>query len=411
MNKADSQHLALELQTLGYQPTKRAEDAEIVVVNSCVVRQSAENKVLNKLSNLKALKQKRPNTTLVLAGCMVDSKIDELKSTFPHIDFFLKPQSYDDLLAHAKDMTSVQQQPHSSTPPLPPATFVPIIQGCNKFCSYCIVPYRRGRETSRPMSEIISDIEGLVESGVKQVTLLGQNVDSYGHDLPDKPHLADLLHELNHIDGLARIRFLTSHPKDMDQKLIDAVASLDKVCEHINLPFQSGDNEILEAMRRGYTVEQYRELILLIRSAIPEVALSTDVIVGFPNEDAEQFRGTLDLLQEFRFDTVHVAEYSPRSGTTAAQSLNDDVEPAIKKERLCQVEEIQEQISSEKHALFLGQTVEVLVEGRKGSRWQGRTRTNKLVFFDNPDDCLGLLIPVKIEHAGSWSLQGKVWSR
>ncbi|MCL0104107.1 MiaB/RimO family radical SAM methylthiotransferase [Dehalococcoidia bacterium] len=270
-----------------------------------------------------------------------------------------------------------------------------------------MVPYRRGREKSRPLAEIIGEVQGLIQGGVKQVTLLGQNVNSYGHDLPGKPDLADLLRELNQINGLARIRFLTSHPKDMDQKLIEAVASLDKVCEHISLPVQSGDNEILKAMRRGYTIEQYRELVFRIRSAIPDVALSTDVIVGFPNEDLERFRRTLDLLQELRFDTVHVAAYSPRSATIAARKLEDNVEPAEKKGRLCQVEEIQEQIAAERNALFLGQTVEVLVEGRKGSRWQSRTRTDKLVFFDSPADCLGQLLQVEIEHAGPWSLQGK----
>ncbi|MCL0029473.1 tRNA (N6-isopentenyl adenosine(37)-C2)-methylthiotransferase MiaB [Dehalococcoidia bacterium] len=407
MNKADSQRLAWDLERLGYQHVQRAEEADIIVLNSCVVRQNAENKVLNKLSNLKALKRKRPDATLVLAGCMVDSAVDGLKSAFPHVDLFLRPQGFDELLTHVKDLSSAQTQNISPTPPLPPTAFVPIIQGCNNFCTYCIVPYRRGREKSRPLAEIIGEVQGLIQGGVKQVTLLGQNVNSYGHDLPGKPDLADLLRELNQIDGLARIRFLTSHPKDMDQKLIEAVASLDKVCEHISLPVQSGDNEILKAMRRGYTIEQYRELVFRIRSAIPDVALSTDVIVGFPNEDRERFRRTLDLLQELRFDTVHVAAYSPRPATIAARKLEDNVEPAEKKGRLCQVEEIQEQIAAERNALLLGQTVEVLVEGRKGSRWQSRTRTDKLVFFDSPADCLGQLLQVEIEHAGPWSLQGK----
>ncbi|MBT9162500.1 MAG: tRNA-2-methylthio-N(6)-dimethylallyladenosine synthase [Dehalococcoidia bacterium] len=236
--------------------------------------------------------------------------------------------------------------------------------------------------------------------------MLGQNVDSYGHDLPGKPDLADLLRELNQIDDLARIRFLTSHPKDMDQKLIEAVASLDKVCEHISLPVQAGDNKILKAMRRGYTIEQYGELVCRIRSAIPDVALSTDVIVGFPNEGREQFRRTLDLLQELRFDTVHVAAYSPRSGTIAARKLEDNVGPAEKGDRLRQVEEAQERIAIERNALFLGQTVEVLVEGQKGTRWQSRTRTGKLVFFNSDYGCLGQLVQVKIDHAGPWSLQG-----
>jgi tRNA-2-methylthio-N6-dimethylallyladenosine synthase len=392
------------MQQIGYQRAQTAEEADIIILNSCVVRQNAEDKVLNKLSNLKALKRKRPEVTLVLAGCMVDSAIDGLKNAFPYVDLFLRPQSFDELLTHAKGLFSAPQIP---APPPPPTAFVPIIQGCNNFCTYCIVPYRRGREKSRPLAEIIGDVQKLARDGVRQVTLVGQNVDSYGHDLPGKPGLADLLRELNQIDGLARLRFLTSHPKDMDQKLIEAVASLDKVCEHISLPVQSGDNEILKAMRRGYTIEQYRELVFRIRSAIPDVALSTDVIVGFPNEGREQFQRTLDLLQELRFDTVHVAAYSPRSGTIAARKLGDNVAPAEKKERLCQVEELQERIAAERNASFLGQTVEVLVEGRKGTRWQSRTRSDKLVFLDSSVDYLGQLLQVEIEHAGPWSLRGK----
>ncbi len=359
---------------------------------------------MNKLSNLKALKRKRPDVTLALTGCMVDSRVDDLRSNFPHVDLFLRPQNFDELLACARGRSLSPAQ----ALPLPPTTFVPIIQGCNNFCSYCIVPYRRGREKSRPLAEIIGDVQGLVRGGVKEVTLLGQNVNSYGHDLQGKPHLADLLQELNQIDGLARIRFLTSHPKDMDQRLIEAVASLDKVCEHISLPVQAGDNEILKAMRRGYTIEQYRELVCRIRSAIPDVALSTDVIVGFPNEGRGQFQATLDLLQELRFDTVHVAAYSPRSGTIAARRLEDNVEPAEKKDRLRQVEELQKRIATERNALFLGRTVEVLVEGRKGTRWQSRTRTDKLVFFDSAADQLGQLVRIVIEHTGPWALQGKL---
>ncbi|MBT9148905.1 MAG: tRNA-2-methylthio-N(6)-dimethylallyladenosine synthase [Dehalococcoidia bacterium] len=402
MNKADSQRLASDLRRLGYEHTQRPEEADIIVLNSCVVRQNAEDRVRNKLSNLKALKRNRPDVTLALTGCMVDSRVDGLRSSLPHVDLFLKPQNFDELLACARERSLPPAQALS----LPPTTFVPIIQGCNNFCSYCIVPYRRGREKSRPLAEIIGDVQGLAEGGVKEVTLLGQNVDSYGHDLPGKPDLADLLRELNQIDDLARIRFLTSHPKDMDQKLIEAVASLDKVCEHISLPVQAGDNKILKAMRRGYTIEQYGELVCRIRSAIPDVALSTDVIVGFPNEGREQFRRTLDLLQELRFDTVHVAAYSPRSGTIAARKLEDNVGPAEKGDRLRQVEEAQERIAIERNALFLGRTVEVLVEGRKGTRWQSRTRTGKLVFFNSDYGCLGQLVQVKIDHAGPWSLQG-----
>jgi len=285
---------------------------------------------------------------------------------------------------------------------------VPIIQGCDNFCSYCIVPYRRGRERSRPVEEIVAEVKELVRRGVKEVTLLGQNVDSYGHDLPDTPDLADLLCELNGIDKLVRIRFLTSHPKDMSAKLIEKVACLGKVCEEISLPVQSGSSDILRAMRRGYTVEHYYQLVTDIRSRIPGVALSTDVIVGFPSETEDQFQATFDLLSALRFDTVHVAIYSPRPGTVAAREFTDDVPLATKKGRLSRVERLQGVIAAEINSRLLGKTVEILVEGEKRGRWQGRTRGGKLVFFSDNSNCLGQLVKVRIEKTSPWALQGNV---
>jgi tRNA-2-methylthio-N6-dimethylallyladenosine synthase len=235
-------------------------------------------------------------------------------------------------------------------------------------------------------------------------------VDSYGQDLPDHPDLADLLYELNGIDGLLRIRFLTNHPKDMSPKLIEAVACLDKVCEQLSLPVQSGSNEILEAMRRGYTVEQYRQLVTEIRSKIPEVALSTDVIVGFPSETKPQFQQTVDLLSELRFDTVHVAIYSPRPGTMAARKLEDNIPPVEKRRRLDQIERLQEVIAAEINAQLWDKVVEVLVEEERKGKWQSRTRSGKLVFFSNSNDCRGKLMKIRIEKSSPWSLQGRVKS-
>lgn len=406
MNKSDSERLALNLEKLGYQQVNRIENADIIVLNSCAVRQSAEDKVINKLSNLAALKKKRPDTVLALTGCMVHSNTEQLNTRFPQVDFFLKPQKFDDLLVRAKELATPNATGITSTQTHSPTAYVPIIHGCNNFCSFCIVPYRRGREKSRSMNDIINEIEGLIQKGAKEITLLGQNVDSYGHDLPDKPDLSDLLQELNQIDELARIRFLTSHPKDMSQKLIDAIASLNKVCEHISLPAQSGDNEILHAMRRGYTIEQYCELISRIRSAIPNVALSNDIIVGFPNETTNQFQRTFDFLEEHQFDTVHVAAYSPRPGTIASRKLEDNIPSVEKQNRLRLIEELQEGISIEKNSHLVGQTIEVLVEARKGNKWQSRTRSDKLVFFSHDEDCMGKLVHVKIDHAGAWSFQG-----
>jgi tRNA-2-methylthio-N6-dimethylallyladenosine synthase len=289
-----------------------------------------------------------------------------------------------------------------------PCALIPIIQGCDNFCSYCIVPYRRGREVSRPLAEIVCEVDKLTRRGIKEVTLLGQNVDSYGHDLPGHIDLADLLNELSSIDDLARIRFLTNHPKDMSLKLIEAMASLNKVCEHLELPVQSGDNDILKAMGRGYNVERYRELVHTIRRKIPQLSLSTDIIVGFPGETEEQFGHSLSLVKEMRFDVIHVAAYSPRTGTIAWREYRDNIPLEVKKERLNKIEELQAAIAGEINSKLQGKEVEVLIEGRKGGKWFGRTRSNKLVFFADAGDWLGRLAKIQIEKTSPWSLKGRI---
>lgn len=261
---------------------------------------------------------------------------------------------------------------------------------------------------SRPLEEIVCEVEELARQGIKEVTLLGQNVDSYGHDLPGHPDLADLLNELNSIDDLVRIRFLTNHPKDISLKLIDAVASLNKVCAHLELPVQAGDDDILKAMRRGYTVERYRELVHTIRRKIPQISLSTDIIVGFPGETEEQFEHSLSLLKEMRFDVIHVAAYSPRHGTIAWREYQDNIPVEVKKERLNKIEELQAAVASEINSQLQGRQVEVLVEGRKKEKWFGRTRSNKLVFFEDAGDWLGQLAIIQIEKTSPWSLRGEV---
>ena len=332
---------------------------------------------------------------------MVNADVAQLNRRFPHVDYFFKPGDFPQWLEKAEWEQKLPQHPA-------PSTYVSIIQGCDNFCSYCIVPYRRGRNRSRPVKEIVHEVKELVNRGAKEVTLLGQNVDSYGHDLPDQSDLADLLYKLNAIDGLLRLRFLTNHPKDMSPKLIEAVASLDKVCQQLSLPVQSGSNKILRAMRRGYTIEEYRQLITEVRGKIPEVALSTDVILGFPSETEEQFQQTLDLLSELRFDSVHAAVYSPRAGTFSARKFEDNVPAAEKKRRLDKVERLQEAVAAEINARLLGKSVEVLVEGEKKGRWYGRTRSGKLVFFNNHGNCRGKLMNISIEKTSPWSLQGKV---
>jgi tRNA-2-methylthio-N6-dimethylallyladenosine synthase len=258
------------------------------------------------------------------------------------------------------------------------------------------------------MHDIVHEVTGLVERGTREVTLLGQNVNSYGHDLPEPYNLSDLLTALNGVAGLERIRFLTNHPKDMSQQLIKTMASLEKVCRHINLPLQAGSDDVLKAMRRGYTTEQYRRLVGSIRSSMPEVALSTDVIVGFPDESDEQFVQTLTMLREIKFDTVHSAVYSPRPGTIAANEYKDNIPATTKKERLNKIEEIQARIAEEINYLLMGKKVEVLVEGSKGGKWYGRTRSNKLVFFESADNCLGRLLDVTIVKTSPWSLQAQL---
>ena len=408
MNKAESERLSAFLEQRGYQAAADAKTADIVVVNSCVVREHAENRVVNRLHTLKLLKKQNLNVTLAVTGCIVDSNVKALEKSFPHIDYFFKPGDFPSWIDEPEFPVVNKEQ---EIPKHPAASaYVPIIQGCDNFCSYCIVPYRRGRERSRPLAEIVCEVGEMARRGVKEITLVGQNVDAYGHDLPQKPDLAELLQELNAIDGLARLRFLTNHPKDMSTRLIDAIVRLDKVCEHINLPVQSGSNNILQAMKRGYTAERYRELIAEIRRKIPEIALSTDVIVGFPSESAEQFQQTVNLLAELKFDTVHVAAYSPRPGTVAARELVDDVPPEEKKQRLGIIEQLQTGIAAEINARLLQQTVEVPVEGKEKGKWHGRTRTDKLVFFSDYAGLTGQLVNVRIEKTSPWSLQGKIES-
>ena len=401
MNHAESERLGSLFEHLGYQATDTVEYADVVVLNSCVVRQSAENRVVNKIKVLRDFAREHPDITLAVTGCLVNSDATKLKRSFPHIDYFFKAGDYPPWLEKLSAVSSLPQSPS-------PATYVPIIQGCNNFCAYCIVPHRRGREISRTLPEIVCEVRELVKRGSKEITLLGQNVDSYGHDLPDEADLADLLKELNTIDGLARIRFLTNHPKDMSDKLIATIATLDKVCEQVSLPVQSGSDNILKMMKRGYNTAQYRQLVKKIRDTIPEVALSTDIIVGFPSETDSQFQETVQLLSELRFDTVHVAVYSPRPGTTASRELEDDIPPAVKKERLNTIEQLQGKIAAKINEHLLGETVEILVESRVKGKWQGRTRTGKLVFFSDNREYTGKLVKIHIEKTSPWSLQGTV---
>ena len=411
MNQADSQRLASALEQLGLHSVDRPHDADVIVLNSCVVRQSAEDKVVGNLTSMKPLKTQRPDRVLALMGCKVGAKTDDLAKQFPYVDVFMRPQQYGPLLDLVGQRLGVDWEGcvGSLAATHPDVTcYVPIIHGCDLMCSFCIIPYRRGRQVSRPLGEIVQEVELLVRRGVKEVTVLGQTVDAYGHDLPEKPDLADLRVQLNDISGLERIRFLTSHPSYMSEKIIQAVADLPKVCEHINLPVQAGDDQILERMRRPYTQGQYRELVHQIRETIPGVSISTDLIVGFPGETEAQFQRSLQLISDLRFDKVHSAAYSQRPETIAFRTLDDDVSPEEKARRLKELDLLQENFLREKNETLLGQKLEVLIEGRKKGKWQGRTRTDKLVFIPESVTGMGSLVDVLIEKTSPWSLQGVV---
>ncbi len=426
MNVADSQRLGSELERLGYQYTDQVREADVVVLNTCVVRQSAEDRATGFLWSLKPLKQRRPDAVIGLMGCMVGVKGNgHLQGAFPHVDVFLPPSDPRPLVeylldreAHRLDQSEVERRYHAQDGELVlplhergslVSAHVPVLYGCNHVCTFCIIPYRRGRERSRSVGEIVAEVRSLADQGVKEVTLLGQIVDRYGYDVPDGPRLPDLLRQVHQVEGIERIRFLTSHPNYFDDRLIDAVAGLPKVCEHIEVPVQAGHDEVLARMKRRYTVDDYRHLIHHIRGRIPGASIATDVIVGFPGETEAHFEGTLALLDELKMDVCHVAMYSPRPGTASAK-MADDVPPEEKKRRLQAVSELQERILADINHQLLGQQVEVLVEEKHKGRWKGRTRTNKLVFFEGGGDDLdwrGKRVNVEITWAGPWSMLGQ----
>ncbi|MEA3345224.1 MAG: tRNA (N6-isopentenyl adenosine(37)-C2)-methylthiotransferase MiaB [Chloroflexota bacterium] len=410
MNKADSRMASEELARLGYHPVERAWDADLVILNTCVVRQSAEDRTIGYLSSLKPLKQQNSDARLVVMGCLVgDDNIAQLRRRFPYVDAWLKPSDIEGLIDFAQaDEGETSEISRTLRPQRAPVSaFVPVMHGCDHHCTFCIVRLRRGRERSYPISKVVCEVKSLASRGAREVTLLGQNVDSYGHDLPGEPTLADLLRAVHEVEGLQRIRFLSSHPGDFRPEIIEAVAELDKVCEHFELPVQSGDDEVLHRMGRGYTVAQYRALIERVRARVPNSSVITDVIVGFPGETVAQFENTRRLLEEIRFDMVHIAAYSERPGTPAAR-LDDDVPPEEKERRRKVLEALQERIVGEINQKLLGRTIEVLVERKHKGRWRGRTRTHKLVFFEDNADWRGKLAQVKITWAGPWSMVGEV---
>ena len=427
MNVADSQRVASALERLGYRAVPSPGEADVLVLNTCVVRQSAEDKAVGHLTSLKPLKARNPALVINLMGCLIGVKgSDHLKQRFPFVDVFSPPSDPGPLVAYltqgesrALEQAETEQRfalmdgdlilPAGQRGRLVSA-HVPVVLGCSHACTFCIIPYRRGAERSRPVGEITAEVRSLVAQGVREVTLLGQIVDRYGKDISDGPDLADLLSIVNQVEGLERVRFLTSHPNWMSDRLLDAVAGLPKVMPHIEVPVQAGDDRVLADMRRGYTAEDYVRLINSIRERLnhnfPGVSIATDVIVGFPGESAAQFQRTYDLLASLRLDVAHLARYSPRPGTVAERRLPDDVPDDEKWERFRRLEDLQERIAAEIAARYLGQTVEVLFEEQVRGRWKGRTATNKLVFVESAGNLRGQLLPVTVTWAGPWSMQG-----
>ncbi len=425
MNVADSQRVGSSLEHLGYTFTETIEEADVIVLNTCVVRQSAEDKAIGRLSSLLPLKRQNPNLVINLMGCLVGVRgAEKLRERLPYVDVFSPPSDPGPLVSYLSQ-GEVRSLEDSETTRrflmmddeliLPQhergnlvSAHVPVVYGCSHACTFCIIPFRRGVERSRAVGDIVAEIRSLAAQGVKEVTLLGQIVDRYGQDVPDGPNLAGLLRVVHEVEGIERIRFLTSHPNYFGDDLMDAVAELPKVMPHIEVPIQAGDDEVLGNMKRGYTQQDYRDLVEKIRQRIPDCSIATDIIVGFPGETEEQFMETHRVLSDLKLDVAHLARYSSREGTVATRRMDDNVSDEEKMRRFRMLEEVQEEIVAQINKKYLGQTVEVLFEDKVKNRWRGRTPTNKLVFVESDEDLKGKVLPVTITWTGPWSMQANL---
>jgi tRNA-2-methylthio-N6-dimethylallyladenosine synthase len=356
-----------------------------------------------------------------LMGCMVGPRNqEELKRRFPYVDVFSPPSDPGPLITYLTQAEERQNQvaavenrnamldgesilPGMNTGQV--SAFLPVVLGCSHGCTYCVIPSRRGAERSRSVDEVLADAHNLARQGVREITLLGQIVDRYGLDLKPERNLSELLEQLNDIDGIFRIRYLTSHPSFLSDRILETTARLPKICPHIEVPVQAGDDEVLVSMRRGYTAEDYRNLVARIREYLPQGSIGTDIIVGFPGESDEQFQRTVDLLEELRLDVAHLARYSPRPGTPAYRNMIDNVTAGGKLRRFRVLEELQERVVGEINSRLMGTEQEILFEDKVKDRWRGRTRTNKLVFVESTENLSGQLRNVQITWTGPWSMQ------
>ena len=424
MNEHDEEKLSSMAEEMGYIRTD-SQETDLFIFETCCVRENAEEKLFGHLGSLKTIKKNNKDMIIALGGCMMQEKhvVEKIKKSFHFADIVFgthnihtfPEQVYKSLTIKKRvfdvwenNINVVENIPMKRNDTL--KAWVDIIYGCNNFCSYCIVPYVRGRERSRLPEEIVSEVKQLVLDGCKEITLLGQNVNSYGNDFGKKTAFPDLLKELNKIEGLERIRFMTPHPKDLSDELIYALRDLDKVCEHLHLPFQSGSTRVLEKMNRKYTKEHYFGLIDKIKKEIPDIALTTDIIVGFPGETEEDFQDTLDIVQRVRYDSAYMFIYSQRVGTVAAK-MENQIEDSVKKERFNRLLEMENKIIEEINLDMVGKKVEILVEGRSRNNENmltGRTRTNKIVNFEANSDLTGELVNVEIIRSGVFWLEGKI---
>lgn len=425
MNEHDSEKLSGMLAEMGYMETQAAEESDLIIFNTCCVRENAEKKVYGHIGTLKKLKQENPGLVIAVCGCMMQQKevVEYITKKHRHVgiifgthNLYRFPELLCKSLNSGKTVIDVWESEGSIAEDVAierkdgVKAWVTVMYGCDNFCSYCIVPYVRGRERSRSISDIKHEVTLLGEQGYKEITLLGQNVNSYGKDLDDDISFAGLLRELQEVRGIERIRFMTSHPKDLSHDLIEAMKSCSKVCGHLHLPIQSGSTRILEQMNRKYSKEQYLELVNEIRRCIPGIALTTDIIVGFPGETEEDFQETLDIMEKGRFDSAYTFLYSKRTGTPAAKMLQQVTED-VKKKRFEQLIKLQNRISREINEGYVGKIQEVLVEGpskNSTETYTGRTVSNKIVNFTGSHELVGRLVKVKINSAQTWSLEGSV---
>ena len=425
MNEHDSEKIAGMLENMGYSKTDDNTKADIILFNTCVIRENAELKVFGKVGSLKKIKENNPDLIIGIGGCMmqVDEVVEKIHNKYPYVDLVFGTHNIHrlpDLINEVKQQKERVFEVWPEEDGLIPETpvkrdgdykaWVSIIQGCNNFCSYCIVPHVRGRERSRKLSDIIKEVKNIVTDGVKEITLLGQNVNSYGNDLEENVNFSLLLSKLNKINDLKRIRFMTSHPKDLNLDLIKTIKNSDKVCEHFHLPVQSGSTRILKRMNRGYSREDYIKLVKMIRKEIDNPSITTDFIVGFPGETDEDFKETINLVKEIKFDMAYTFAYSPRKNTRAAE-MDEQIDEDIKDKRLKKLMNIQNEISYENNKKYVGKTVEVLVEGESKNNpetFMGRSRRNKLIIFPRQEGIIGKIVDVKINQVKSWTLYGEI---